>query len=915
MRIDGWHVDGFGTLKDFSHDGLDRGVTVLLGENEAGKTTLLAFVRAILFGFPRVNARDERSYPPVYGGRHGGKLMLRDRDDRLWVVARYLEGTKEARVTRPDGADGGATDLADLLGHADAQLFRSVFAFGLDELQQFESLTGEGVRDRIFSVGISGAGKSAREAIAKLAVRQAELLKQSRGDAAINNLVREMLRVEGEIAAARGLAARYAMLGDEANACGVRAEQLEVQADARQRLQTEVETFIALRPQWDDLESLRLELTGLPAITDESLPDGVAGAITELAIQRDREKRLGELEATRSTAGTALADSLGRLGSGWDVARAEAVDASIASLDEVHGWARKMAEAELALSEAGRDREKAERNAALARADADRIGRELPEHEPLTVEAIDKAEVRLATLEGEAARLQTLTLTAERDDGAGAPRFWPALLLAGLAALGAVAAWFTGHAQVGVGLVIAAFLVALSVVLTRTRADSRRSGEAAEPGVIEALEASIGEAARELGLPHAPSSSDMAAVEANLRTERTRRADWNAIRGRVEDAEGRVGEQEVLVKHAADRQGAAQDWLDGLEKDWSEWLTLRRLPGVSPEGVLLVMDETKTARAAKAQLDQAAGAIKNIQKLATQWDESAAAFLRAAARPADELSRESLRSALVALDDDLKRRAHVVDKIESLERAVSVGLSASQDLEQAREELAAGDAGIWTERAKVLADGVKSLRDERKAASDAAAEAGVKMRTIEESADIPRLQEELESLRAQLADLAREYRVVSTAKALVSETLRAYVRDRQPAVLANGSQAFAAVTSGRYTRVEQDGEGALESVVVIRRDGSRLTPDQLSTGTQQQLYLSIRLALADMSAGNAESLPMIMDDCLVNFDPQRAAAVAGLLAERSAGGQCLLFTCHPETAELMARQTAGPVRIIEMTSR
>ena len=41
--------------------------------------------------------------------------------------------------------------------------------------------------------------------------------------------------------------------------------------------------------------------------------------------------------------------------------------------------------------------------------------------------------------------------------------------------------------------------------------------------------------------------------------------------------------------------------------------------------------------------------------------------------------------------------------------------------------------------------------------------------------------------------------------------------------------------------------------------------------------------------------------------------MAALLSERSAHGQCLLFTCHPETAELMARQTAGPVSVIEMT--
>jgi len=90
MRIDGWHADGFGILKDFDQADLEPGVTVLLGENEAGKSTLLAFVRAMLFGFPDGRSK-ERSYPPLLGGRHGGKLLLRDRNQGLWVVERYAD--------------------------------------------------------------------------------------------------------------------------------------------------------------------------------------------------------------------------------------------------------------------------------------------------------------------------------------------------------------------------------------------------------------------------------------------------------------------------------------------------------------------------------------------------------------------------------------------------------------------------------------------------------------------------------------------------------------------------------------------------------------------------------------------------------------------------------------------------------
>ena len=53
------------------------------------------------------------------------------------------------------------------------------------------------------------------------------------------------------------------------------------------------------------------------------------------------------------------------------------------------------------------------------------------------------------------------------------------------------------------------------------------------------------------------------------------------------------------------------------------------------------------------------------------------------------------------------------------------------------------------------------------------------------------------------------------------------------------------------------------------------------------------------------SLPLIMDDILVNFDPERAGRTAGVLEEMVTpsegveGHQVLFFTCHPHIASLL----------------
>ena len=276
MRIEGWSIDGFGILRDMEVDGLTSGVTVFLGQNEAGKSTLLAFLRAMLFGFPDKRGR-ENPYPPLAGGRHGGRLTLREQSG-LWTVTRYSDERRSVDIGAPDRRPGSEEDLRRLLSGVDATLFRSVFAFGLDELQRFATLDAEGVRERIFSVGISGAGQSARAVLKQLAGQEALLLKQRAGQATINDLVRAIQRAEKDVLQAARQASGHAGL--------VRTE------DDQQRLVTELEAALtnlaaegradealcALRPDSDEPARAERRLAELPTPSDPDLPTAVREA-------------------------------------------------------------------------------------------------------------------------------------------------------------------------------------------------------------------------------------------------------------------------------------------------------------------------------------------------------------------------------------------------------------------------------------------------------------------------------------------------------------------------------------------------------------------------------------------------------------------------------------------------------------
>ena len=92
---------------------------------------------------------------------------------------------------------------------------------------------------------------------------------------------------------------------------------------------------------------------------------------------------------------------------------------------------------------------------------------------------------------------------------------------------------------------------------------------------------------------------------------------------------------------------------------------------------------------------------------------------------------------------------------------------------------------------------------------------------------------------------------------------------------------------------------------VVDRAGRSLAAGSLSRGAREQLYLCVRLGLVQAFAERGLQLPLLLDDVLVNFDPDRAEATAAVIAAFAAEHQVLLFTCHPETVARFVRLAPG----------
>ncbi|MDA1052450.1 MAG: AAA family ATPase [Planctomycetota bacterium] len=157
---------------------------------------------------------------------------------------------------------------------------------------------------------------------------------------------------------------------------------------------------------------------------------------------------------------------------------------------------------------------------------------------------------------------------------------------------------------------------------------------------------------------------------------------------------------------------------------------------------------------------------------------------------------------------------------------------------------------------------------------------------------------ELESTRSQLATAVDRWVPLVLAQALMKHSIKKFERDHQPAMLAEVERLLQRMTLGRYTGIERklDEQGTL---LVVDESGTRKEPHQLSTGTREQLYLAIRLAYIQHYCREAEPLPIVMDDVLVNFDAERAKQTLRVFAEVADHVQIIFLTCHQHMMELV----------------
>lgn len=162
-----------------------------------------------------------------------------------------------------------------------------------------------------------------------------------------------------------------------------------------------------------------------------------------------------------------------------------------------------------------------------------------------------------------------------------------------------------------------------------------------------------------------------------------------------------------------------------------------------------------------------------------------------------------------------------------------------------------------------------------------------------ELVNIARVEIEVRDLKAERAALEREIEALALAyrelQAAVTD-FQANYRERLERAASEHIQRF----SGAGARRVALGEDF--AVTVVEPDGTEAHPSQLSQGTQDQLLLALRLAIADHLSDDAP-LPLILDDPFLNWDETRLEQVEQALCGLAEERQVILLSHRRDFAE------------------
>ena len=164
-----------------------------------------------------------------------------------------------------------------------------------------------------------------------------------------------------------------------------------------------------------------------------------------------------------------------------------------------------------------------------------------------------------------------------------------------------------------------------------------------------------------------------------------------------------------------------------------------------------------------------------------------------------------------------------------------------------------------------------------------------------------------------MKDAAESYVCARASALLLRWVIDRYRKEKQGPLLRRASELFRLLTRNSFEQlaIGYDERDNIQ-LTGIRPGGEVVAMPGLSTGTEDQLFLALRLAAVEDYLDRAPALPFVADDLFINFDPERSAAgfeALGRLAERT---QVLFYTHHPHLIDVAVDVLGSGTHVVSL---
>lgn len=897
MQLREIHIDGFGIICNAHVTGISSGTNVLYGPNEFGKSTLLEFVRRMLFGF-----RGTNPYPALSGGAYGGRLVCKLANGKIITISRK-EGRSGGLVKISGDSDdlSGQEELNKILGLITQKFYENIYAIGLDELQTIRTLEEEEVENHIYGAGL-GLGNTSLKEIRDTFLKQSDAIFKPSGSVqlmpALYKDIREREKVIGEarkhLSEYDGLVRQYDELQGAIESLGMEIGKLEADQRRLQAQQKLFPTCIALKEK----ESQLVEIPETPLFHEDALTalQKLETDTSNLEMQRTRDT--SDLEQLEQTRGRFVYDdtiiglepSIISLQKKSEQFRSASRD--IATVRPQRAPLADSVRAKIERLGPGWTEERVSRfNLSLSQEDQSRTAKEEINDAKRGVESIrNKLEAHRDSIAAESAR------------GIHIPAFIKntGYVSTALGATGIVLGFAFSQPLLSVFsaclLIVGLIVVANSRKASKTPAsDPLEKKYAGDLSTAESIYARVSSEwqgqLKEIGFDESLSPDGALDVIRTVHDIQSALASVREQDSRIESMQNTIEAVDNLLKQVLASLGKTKisdDTVASIEILTQQLDIAKEMKGKKESLEERIIELT---RKVKSDEDDVNRAREELQQYVSTFDAKDEADFRI--KYDMSRKRETLKKAIDESKTIIRSAVGTGEEYESFITSISL----------------TNPAAIAT-ALETTESRLKEFKTQRDQKNQTIGELRIGIKDLS-AKDLIVEQTELETKKQQLRDGSADWVRSQIALFALEKAISRYENTRQPEVIKAAAEVFARITNHAYSMVIKPAEinpGKAAELSVQDSSAKRKTISEMSRGTKEQLYLAMRLGLISVYETESEPMPIIMDDVLANFDDNRGPEAIKALIEFSNSRQVVVLTCHNNNFDLYKSLGAKEIR-------